>query len=454
MAGSPPFERVLVANRGEIAIRVIRACRDLGISPIAVHSEADRDALHVALADDSIEIGPAHAGKSYLLPDAIVAAAKEAGAGAVHPGYGFLSEDPRLPRACEEAGIAFVGPSADVMANVGDKVLAKAAAIAAGVPVAPGSDGRVASVEEAQEIAADIGFPVMLKASAGGGGRGIRVVEAPEELEAAYKAASNEAQAAFGDGGLFIEKRLVKPRHVEVQILADTHGNVIHLFERDCSTQRRKQKLIEEAPAAELDPAIRETLCTGAAEFARGVGYVGAGTCEFLVAEDGTAAFIEMNARIQVEHGITELVTGVDLVAEQLRIAAGLPLDIAQEDVRCEGAAIQFRVNAEDPDKKFMPSPGSIDGWHVPDGPGVRVDTGFEAGRVVQPYYDSLLAKLLVWGRDREQALARARRALAEFHVEGVSTTLGLHRRLVDWDALVEARVDTEALEVHLEETG
>jgi acetyl-CoA carboxylase biotin carboxylase subunit len=450
-AQTAPFEKVLIANRGEIAIRVIRACRDLGISPVAVYSEADRDALHVALADQAIEIGAAHATKSYLVPERIVAAALEAGAQAVHPGYGFLSEDSRLPEACDAAGLTFVGPPADVMAAVGDKVLARAAATAAGVPVAPGSDGRLGSEQEAQAIAGEIGFPVMLKASAGGGGRGIRVVQDADELAAAYRGASAEAQAAFGDGGLFVEKLLVHARHIEVQVLADRHGTVVHLGERDCSTQRRKQKLIEEAPAPGLDPGIRELLCTGAAEFARGVGYVGAGTCEFLVDAEGNAAFLEMNARIQVEHGVTELVTGIDLVAEQLRIAAGLPLSFAQEDVVLRGAAIEFRINAEDPDQRFMPSPGAITGWHAPDGPGVRVDTGFEAGRVVQPFYDSLVAKLLVHGRDREQALARARRALTEFEVEGITTTLGLHRRLLDWDPLVRGEVDTEALETHLE---
>ncbi len=445
------FRRVLVANRGEIAIRVIRACRDLGISPVAVYSEADRDALHVTLADDAIEIGPAHATKSYLLPDAIVEAARRSGADAVHPGYGFLSEDPRLPAACDAAGVTFVGPPADVIAAVGDKVQARAAAIAAGVPVVPGSDGRVSSAEQAHDAAEAIGFPVMLKAAAGGGGRGIRVVEAAEGLDDAYRTATNEAAAAFGDGGLFIEKLLVRPRHVEVQVLADGHGNVIHLGERDCSVQRRKQKLIEEAPAPGLDPGVRAQLCRGAADFARGVGYRGAGTCEFLVDRDGNACFIEMNARIQVKHGITELVTGVDLVAEQLRIASGMALDITQPEVRLQGVAIEFRVNAEDADNGFMPSPGTVTGWHVPGGPGVRIDTGFEAGGVVQPYYDSLVAKLMVYGRDRPQALARARRALDEFQIDGITTTLGLHRTLLDWDALIDAQVDTEALERRLE---
>jgi acetyl-CoA carboxylase biotin carboxylase subunit len=277
------------------------------------------------------------------------------------------------------------------------------------------------------------------------------VVQTADGLDDAYRTATNEAAAAFGDGGLFIEKLLVRPRHVEVQVLADSHGNVIHLGERDCSVQRRKQKLIEEAPAPGLDPDIRQQLCVGAADFARGVGYRGAGTCEFLVDQDGNVCFIEMNARIQVEHGITELVTGVDLVAEQLRIAAGLPIDIEQSDVRLDGVAIEFRVNAEDADNNFMPSPGTVTAWHVPGGPGVRIDTGFETGSVVQPYYDSLVAKLMVWGRDRPQALARARRALDEFEIDGITTTLGLHRKLLEWDALVEGQVDTEALERRLE---
>jgi acetyl-CoA carboxylase, biotin carboxylase subunit len=451
--GEAGFRRVLVANRGEIAVRIIRACRDLGISPVAVCSEADREALHVRLADEVVEIGPPHAGRSYLLPEAIVGAARQVGAEAVHPGYGFLSEDPRLPAACADAGLTFVGPSAEVMAAVGDKVRAREAAIAAGVPVVPGSDGRIDDAARAAEVAEHIGYPLMLKAAAGGGGRGIRVVADASELDAAFRTASNEAQAAFGDGGLFIEKQLVRPRHVEVQVLADRHGTVIHLGERDCSTQRRKQKLIEEAPAPNLAAETRRTLCEGAADFARGVGYVGAGTCEFLVDTEGNACFIEMNARIQVEHGITELITGVDLVAEQLRIAAGEPLDLSQSDVRFDGHAIEFRINAEDPAKGFMPSPGQITDWHVPSGPGVRIDTGFERGYVIQPFYDSLVAKLMVWGRDRPQALARARRALGEFSVEGIDTTAGLHRELLEWGLLQEGRVDTEALERHLSET-
>ncbi|HEY2715064.1 MAG TPA: acetyl-CoA carboxylase biotin carboxylase subunit [Solirubrobacterales bacterium] len=443
--------RLLVANRGEIAVRVIRACRDLGISPVAVYSDADSEALHVQLADEAVHIGPAHARKSYLLPEAIVAAALEAGAQAIHPGYGFLSEDPRLPRACEEAGLVFVGPPAEVMAAVGDKVLAREAAIAAGVAVVPGSEGRLASVTDAQGVAAELGFPVLLKASAGGGGRGIRPVESAEELADAYQRASAEAEAAFGDGGLFLEKLLVRPRHVEVQVLADAHGNVVHLGERDCSTQRRKQKLIEEAPAPNLDPAVRDELCEGAVRFARGVGYVGAGTCEFLVDAEGRACFIEMNARIQVEHGITELVTGVDLVAEQLRIAAGRPLGLSQGEIEPRGAAIEFRINAEDPGNGFMPSPGEITAWRPASGPGVRVDSGVEAGGVVQPFYDSMVAKLMVWGASREEAMDRARRALEECRIEGVTTTLALHRELLDWEPLRAGEVTIESLEEHLD---
>jgi acetyl-CoA carboxylase, biotin carboxylase subunit len=443
-------ERVLVANRGEIAVRVIRACRDLGVQAVAVYSEADADALHVALADDAIAIGPPQARQSYLRPEAIVEAAQQAGAGAVHPGYGFLSEDPRLPRACTEAGIAFVGPPADVMAAVGDKVTARRAAEEAGVPTVPGT-GRLEDAEEALAAAEEIGFPVLLKASAGGGGRGIRRVDAPEELKTAFSRASAEAEAAFGDGGLFVEKCIERPRHVEVQVLADAHGGAIHLFERDCSVQRRKQKLIEEAPAPNLDPSIRDGLCESALRLARQVGYVNAGTAEFIVDPvAGTYHFLEMNARIQVEHGVTELLTGVDLVCEQIKVAAGFPLSIAQEDVVPRGSAIELRINAEDPEAKFMPSPGEITGWHAPSGPGVRIDAGVEAGRKVVPFYDSMVAKVLVWGADREQALARARRALDELTVEGIKTTRDLQRSLLDWDEFAQGQATTESLEAHL----
>jgi acetyl-CoA carboxylase biotin carboxylase subunit len=448
MIGLP--DRVLIANRGEIAVRVIRACRDLGIQAVAVYSEADADALHVALADEAVEIGPPQAKASYLRPDAIVEAAQRTGAGAIHPGYGFLAEDPRLPRACAEAGIAFVGPPADVMAAVGDKVTARAAAERAGVPTVPGS-GRLDDAAAALAFAEEIGFPVLLKASAGGGGRGIRRVDEPDELAASFSRAAAEAEAAFGDGGLFVEKCIERPRHIEVQVLADTHGSAIHLYERDCSVQRRKQKLIEEAPAPNLDPAIREGLCDSALRLAREVGYVNAGTAEFIVDPvAGTFHFLEMNARIQVEHGVTELLCGVDLVCEQLRVAAGLPLSLVQEDVVARGCAIELRINAEDPEQRFLPSPGEITGWHAPSGPGVRVDAGVETGRKVVPFYDSMVAKVMVWGADREQALARARRALDELTVEGIKTTRDLQRSLLDWEELVEGVATTESLESYL----
>jgi acetyl-CoA carboxylase biotin carboxylase subunit len=447
-----PIRRVLIANRGEIAVRIIRACRDLGLESVAVHSDADADALHVRFADQAVAIGPPPARQSYLRPDAIVEAAVSAGADAVHPGYGFLAEVPALPRACAEAGLRFVGPPADVMEAVGDKVTAREAAARAGVPVVPGT-GRVNDVAVAEAAAEDIGYPVLLKASAGGGGRGIRMVTTPEELRKAFPQASAEARAAFGDGGMFIEKCIQQPRHVEVQVMADEHGSVEHLFERECSIQRRKQKLIEEAPSPSISPAVRERLCASAVAVAREVGYVNAGTVEFLLDVDReTYYFIEVNARIQVEHGVTEMVTGVDIVAEQLRVAGGLPLSFRREDVRCEGTALEFRINAEDPTKNFLPSPGKIEHMLLPGGPGVRVDTGVMAGCSVQPFYDSLVAKLLVHGRNRAQTLARARRALDELEIEGVSTTQPLHLALLDWSGLAEATAHTQALEAFLED--
>ncbi len=447
-----PIRRVLIANRGEIAVRIIRACRDLGLESVAVHSDADAEALHVRLADQAVAIGPSPARQSYLRPDAIVEAAVSACADAVHPGYGFLAEVPALPRACAEAGLRFVGPPADVMEAVGDKVTAREAAERAGVPVVPGT-GRVKDVAVAEAAAEEIGYPVLLKASAGGGGRGIRTVTTPDELRKAFPQASAEAQAAFGDGGMFIEKCVQQPRHVEVQVMADEHGSVVHLFERECSIQRRKQKLIEEAPSPSISPAVRERLCASAVAVAREVGYVNAGTVEFLVDVDREAYyFIEVNSRIQVEHGVTEMITGIDLVAEQLRVAGGLPLSFRQEDIRCEGTALEFRINAEDPTKDFLASPGKIEHLLLPGGPGVRVDTGVTTGCSVQPFYDSMVAKLLVHGRDRAQTLARARRALDELEIEGVSTTQPLHRSLLDWPGLAEATAHTQALEAFLEE--
>jgi acetyl-CoA carboxylase biotin carboxylase subunit len=447
MAG---LRRVLVANRGEIALRVIRACRDLGITSVAVYSEADSGALHVDLADEAVPLGSAPARGSYLDVAKVVASAQDAGCDAVHPGYGFLSENPSLARACADAEIVFVGPSAAVLERVGDKVSARLAAGAASVPVVPGSE-RLDSADEALRYAAGVGFPVLLKAAAGGGGRGIRRVASADELVTAFAQATREAQGAFGDGGLFVEKYIDPARHVEIQVLADAAGNVIHLGERECSLQRRRQKLVEECPAPGLPEQVRKELGGAAVRLAKEVGYVGAGTVEFLVDPRTWASyFIEVNARIQVEHGVTELATGIDLVAAQLRIAGGQPLGLAQDDVSLTGAAIEFRINAEDPERDFLPSPGTLDLLRLPAGPGVRVDTGFETGRSVPPYYDSLLAKLMVWAPDRPAALARARRALAELTVEGLATTTGLHRQLVEWPDFGAGTYHTGSLEAFL----
>ena len=448
------IRKLLVANRGEIARRVFRTCRDMGVATVAVYSDADVDAPFVREADEAVPLGGLLPSESYLRGDRVIEAALLVGADAVHPGYGFLAEVPALPRACAEAGLRFVGPPADVMEAVGDKVTAREAAERAGVPVVPGT-GRVRDVAVAEAAAEEIGYPVLLKASAGGGGRGIRMVTTAEELRKGFPQASAEAEAAFGDGGMFIEKCIQQPRHVEVQIMADEHGSVVHLFERECSIQRRKQKLIEEAPSPSISPAVRERLCASAVAVASEVGYVNAGTVEFLVDVDTeTYYFIEVNARIQVEHGVTEMVTGIDLVAEQLRVAGGLPLSFRQEDLRCEGTALEFRINAEDPAKNFLPSPGKIEHMRLPGGPGVRVDTGVMAGCSVQPFYDSMVAKLLVHGRDRAQTLARARRALDELEIEGVSTTQPLLRSLLDWPGLAEATAHTRALEAFLEAGG
>jgi acetyl-CoA carboxylase biotin carboxylase subunit len=446
-AGDPPFDRMLVANRGEIAVRVIRACQELGVEAVAVYSAADAEALHVELADEAVLIGEPAARNSYLRVDRIVDAARGAHCSAVHPGYGFLSEDPRLPRACADAGIVFVGPPAEVMAAVGNKVTARTTARRASVPVVPGSD-RLDDAQEALRFAAEVGFPVLIKAAAGGGGRGIRRADTAEELVKSFPDAAREAEAAFGDGSLFLEKCVLDARHVEIQILADGAGNVVHLGERECSLQRRRQKLLEESPAPGLPPQLRNELGAAAIRLAREVGYVGAGTVEFLV-DPATWEFyfIEVNARIQVEHGVTELVTGVDLVAEQIRIAAGQRLRHGQDDIAFRGAAIEFRINAEDPERNFFPSPGALTRLRAPYGPGVRVDTGFETGKVIQPYYDSLLAKVMVWAEDRDTALARGRRALAELAVDGVSTTKALHERILAWETFRVGRYHTGSLE-------
>jgi len=426
------FRKVLISNRGEIALRVMRACSELGIDTVLVHSEADRDSLPVRLADEALCIGPAAAHLSYRNIPAIVSAALLTGAEAVHPGYGFLAENARFAAICGDHGLTFIGPSPESIATMGDKIRAIETARALGVPTVPGSGGPVRDPAEARAIADKLGYPVIIKASAGGGGRGMRVVQGPRRLEEECELASREAEAAFGDGAVYLEKYVLHPRHVEVQILADRHGNAIHLGERDCSVQRRHQKLLEEAPSPAVDANLRQRLGEAALSLVRGLGYVGVGTVEFLLDADGQFYFMEMNTRIQVEHPVTEMITGIDLVAWQIRVAAGERLPWRQEDIPFRGHAIECRINAEDPQRDFRPSPGALVAWLPPGGPGVRVDSHVFPGYVVPPHYDSLLAKLIVWGEDRDTAIARMQRALAEFAITGVRTTLPLHERILD----------------------
>ncbi|GAA4669370.1 acetyl-CoA carboxylase biotin carboxylase subunit [Amycolatopsis dongchuanensis] len=424
------MRRVLVANRGEIALRIIRACHEAGVEAVAAYSDADKAARWVELADDSVHIGGSPAGKSYLNADAVLTAARQSDVDAVHPGYGFLSENAAFARRVAEAGLTFIGPPADVIEKMGDKATARRMAEEAGVPVVPGS-GPLNDLAAAEAAAAEVGFPLLVKAAAGGGGRGIRPVASAEELADVLPTAQAEAAAAFGDGTVYLERLLERARHIEVQVLADDHGGVVHAYERDCSVQRRRQKLFEEAPAPGLAQEVREAIAEAAVRLARHVGYRGAGTVEFLLADDGSFYFIEMNTRIQVEHPVTECVTGLDLVAEQLRIADGKALSVAQEDIVLDGAAVELRLNAEDPDAGFRPAPGELTRFDLPGGPGVRVDTGFVAGDRISPFYDSMIAKLICWGATRDEALSRARQALAELRVEGVPTTASLHARLL-----------------------
>jgi acetyl-CoA carboxylase biotin carboxylase subunit len=423
--------KVLIANRGEIAVRVIRACRELELRTVAVYSEADEEALHVRRADEAVCIGKAAARHSYLNIDALLDAARETGADAIHPGYGFLSESPRFAAACESAQITFIGPSARAIEQMGDKSTARKLAREAGVPTVPGSDGAAAT-NELLAAGEEVGYPVMIKAVAGGGGRGIRVARSPDELAQSVAVAEREAESAFGDASLYLEKFLEGPRHVEVQVLADDHGNVVHLYERECSLQRRRQKILEEAPSPALGPETRQAICEAAVRLALAGGYTNAGTVEFLLDDEENFYFIEMNARLQVEHGITEMITGVDLVRNQLLVAAGAELDFSQHDVVPTGSAIEFRINAEDPERGFFPSPGQVVGLALPGGPGVRVDTALYAGCTVVPFYDSLICKLIVWAPTREQAIVRGRRALEELEIEGIKTSVPLHLRLLD----------------------
>ncbi|QJY49355.1 acetyl-CoA carboxylase biotin carboxylase subunit [Pseudonocardia broussonetiae] len=446
------MKRLLVANRGEIAVRIIRAAKDLGIETVAVVSDADVDAAHARLAHSVVHIGPAPATKSYLVADALLAAARESGADAVHPGYGFLSERASFAAAVADAGLTFVGPEAAVIEQMGDKVRARQVAMAAGVATVPGTTDGVEDVAAAVTAAGEIGYPVMLKAAAGGGGRGIRVVASEAELTKAFPQASGEAASAFGDGRMYLERFVRSARHVEVQVLGDG-TDAVHVFERECSLQRRRQKVVEEAPSPGIDEATRAGMTAAAVRLCREVGYRSAGTVEFLV-DDATGEyfFIEMNTRIQVEHPVSEWISGIDLVAAQLRIAAGEPLSLRQEDVVARGHAIEFRICAEDPDKDFMPGPGRVERIELPGGPWVRTDTWLGPDSRVSPYYDSLVAKVIVWGDDRPTAIARSRRALDELVVQGVPTTTGLLLELLDQPWFGEARFDTGTLEEWLAE--
>ncbi|BBL80486.1 biotin carboxylase [Rubrobacter xylanophilus] len=438
--------KVLVANRGEIALRVIRACRELGIRSVAIYSTADRESLHRMLADEAVCIGPPQAAGSYLNIPAIISAAELTGADAVHPGYGFLAENARFAEICERVGLTFIGPSSGVIARMGDKAAARRAAEEAGVPITPGSDGLCSGVEEVKRVGAEVGYPLVIKASAGGGGKGMRVVRSEEEVEAAFADAGREAGASFGDGSLYVERYLDPLRHVEVQVLADTHGNVVAFPERDCSVQRRYQKLIEESPAPGLPERVRDDLLSAARDLAASLGYVGAGTVEFIYSE-GEFYFIEMNTRLQVEHPVTETVCGVDLVAEQIKVASGEELELPESAFSPQGHAIEFRINAEDPRRNFMPQAGPVEFYNPPGGPGVRVDSHLYAGYRVPPHYDSLLAKLIVHGESREAAIRRGVRALDEFAVSGIETTLPLHLAILEDGEFRRGGVPTRFLE-------
>ncbi|HYR26812.1 MAG TPA: acetyl-CoA carboxylase biotin carboxylase subunit [Thermoanaerobaculia bacterium] len=439
------FQKVLIANRGEIALRIIAACKEMGIKTVAVHSEADRDSLHVRYADDDVCIGPTASKQSYLNISSIIAAAEISGADAIHPGYGFLSENSHFAEIVGECQLTFIGPPPEAIRLMGNKSKARETALKAGVPIVPGSDGPVRTSEEAADVAASIGYPVIIKASAGGGGRGMRICWDANDIQTQYETAKSEAERAFGDAAVYIEKYLERPRHIEIQVFADTHGRVVHLGERECSIQRRHQKLIEESPSPAIDEAMRQKMGDAAIRLYQAVNYVNAGTIEFLF-QDGEFYFMEMNTRIQVEHPVTEEVTGIDLVKEQIRVAAGERLSVPEGNFRLRGHAIEFRVNAEDP-VTFAPSPGKIRELHLPGGPGVRVDTHIYRDYVVPPHYDSLLAKLIVRGRDRLDAIARGRRALEQFVVEGVKTTIPLHRAILNSEAFIRGDLSTRFMD-------
>ena len=442
-----PIGKVLIANRGEIALRILRSCREMGIATVAVYSTIDRNALHVQLADEAVCVGEGPSNRSYLNVPNILAAATSRGVDAIHPGYGFLAENDKFAEMCRDHGLTFVGPSPHAIRSMGDKSTAKTTMQSVGVPTVPGSEGLLSGTKEAAELAASMGYPVMIKATAGGGGRGMRLVQSADQLDTLFKAAQGEAEAAFGNPGLYMEKFIDRPRHVEVQVLADRHGNVVHLGERDCSIQRRHQKLLEEAPSPALDPELRRRMGEAAVAAARSIDYEGAGTVEFLLDRNGGFYFMEMNTRIQVEHPVTEMVTGVDLITEQLRIAGGEPISVLQEDIQLRGHAIECRINAEDARHNFRPAPGRITGWLPPGGPGVRVDSHVYTGYDIPPFYDSLIGKLIVWGTNRTHALSRMKRALNECAVTGIPTTVDFHLEMIDRPEFINGDVHTKFVE-------
>ena len=443
-------EKVLIANRGEIALRIVRSCRELGIATVAVFSTVDKKALHVQLADEAVCVGDSLSNKSYLNIPNILAAATSRGVDAIHPGYGFLAENDKFAEMCNDHGITFIGPSPKAIRSMGDKSTAKKTMEEVGVPTVPGSKGLLLNVDEAYKLADDIGYPVIIKATAGGGGRGMRLVENADNLEKMFKAAQGEAEAAFGNDGLYMEKFIKKPRHVEIQILADRSGNVVHLGERDCSVQRRHQKLLEESPSPAINTELRKKMGNAAIAAAKSIGYEGAGTVEFLVDDDNNFYFMEMNTRIQVEHPVTEMVTGVDLIAEQIKIASGANLEFNQDDIYLNGHAIECRINAEDPSHNFRPSPGKITGWLPPGGPGVRVDSHVYTGYEIPPFYDSLIGKLIVWGKDRNTAIKRMNRALNECAVTGIPTTINFHLTLLNKAKFKQGKIHTKYVEEEL----
>lgn len=441
------FKKVLIANRGEIALRIIRACKELRISTVAVYSNQDSDALHTVFADEAVCIGPAQSNQSYLNTTRIIAAAEITGADAIHPGYGFLAENAEFADMCNSSGITFIGPSADVIRRMGDKAEAKKAMMEAGVPVIPGSKGIVENEEEALKLAEEMGFPIILKAVAGGGGKGMRIVRDFESLSNSFMMARAEAEASFGNPGLYIEKYIESPRHIEIQLLGDQHGNVVHLGERECSIQRRHQKLIEESPSPIVTDEIRQKMGEVAVKGAKHVGYYSTGTIEFLMDADKNFYFMEMNTRIQVEHPVTEMVYNVDLIKEQIRVAAGEKLTLKQSKLKPVGHAIECRINAEDPDRNFIPSPGEITSLYMPGGPGIRIDTHCYASYKIPPFYDSLIAKLIVYGRDRDEAIARLKRALDEYLVEGIKTTVPFHKFVINTPEFQSGNFDTHFIE-------